>query len=178
MGFFLVACSFYHLPIRDALSVARLLYSRSWSGGTRNVESAYHPSSIMSYIFPGVFLSSRVTGACPVTTDLIMRVNVRTTTTTMYTYIPFPSLSGFFYFSFSIASSLSYACVLIALASWFLVCFRHAPPAGELPYSHTTCNTLLLTIFACTRVWARNFVSSSRSAVWLALSQPYLATCR
>ena len=32
--------------------------------------------------FPGVFLSSRVAGACPVTTDLIMRVNVRTTTTT------------------------------------------------------------------------------------------------
>ena len=32
--------------------------------------------------FPGVFLSSRLTGACPVTTDLIMRVNVRTTTTT------------------------------------------------------------------------------------------------
>ena len=31
--------------------------------------------------FPRVFLSSRVTGACPVTTDLIMRVNVRTTTT-------------------------------------------------------------------------------------------------
>ena len=31
--------------------------------------------------FPGVFLSSGVTGACPVTTDLIMRVNVRTTTT-------------------------------------------------------------------------------------------------
>ena len=31
--------------------------------------------------FPGVFLSSRVTGACPVTTDLIMRVNMRTTTT-------------------------------------------------------------------------------------------------
>ena len=33
---------------------------------------------------PGVFLSSRVTGACPVTTDLIMRANVRTTTTTKY----------------------------------------------------------------------------------------------
>ena len=32
--------------------------------------------------FPRVFLSSRVTGACPVTTDLVMRVNVRTTTTT------------------------------------------------------------------------------------------------
>ena len=33
-------------------------------------------------VFPGVFLSTRVTGACPVTTDLIMQVNVRTTTTT------------------------------------------------------------------------------------------------
>ena len=33
--------------------------------------------------FPGVFLSSRVTRACPVTADLIMRVNVRTTTTTL-----------------------------------------------------------------------------------------------
>ena len=32
--------------------------------------------------FPGVFPNSRVTRACPVTTDLIMRVNVRTTTTT------------------------------------------------------------------------------------------------
>ena len=31
--------------------------------------------------FPWGILSSRVTGACPVTTDLIMRVNVRTTTT-------------------------------------------------------------------------------------------------
>ena len=29
--------------------------------------------------FPGVFLSSGVTGAFPVTTDLIMRVDVRTT---------------------------------------------------------------------------------------------------
>ena len=29
---------------------------------------------------PGLFLSSRVTGACPVTTTLIMRVNVRTAT--------------------------------------------------------------------------------------------------
>ena len=28
--------------------------------------------------FPGVFLHSRVTGACPVTTDSIIRVNVRT----------------------------------------------------------------------------------------------------
>ena len=35
--------------------------------------------------FPGVFLSSRVTGACPVTTDLTMRVNVRTAPTTTTT---------------------------------------------------------------------------------------------
>ena len=37
-------------------------------------------------VFPGVFLSSRVTGASHVTTDLIMRVNVRTTTTTTTDY--------------------------------------------------------------------------------------------
>ena len=35
--------------------------------------------------FRGVFLSSRVTGACAVTTDLIMRVNVTTTATTTTT---------------------------------------------------------------------------------------------
>ena len=35
--------------------------------------SAYH---LGLFVFlPGVFLSSRVTGACPVTTDLTMRVN-------------------------------------------------------------------------------------------------------
>ena len=33
--------------------------------------------------FSKLFLISRVTGACPVTTDLIMRVNVTTTTTTL-----------------------------------------------------------------------------------------------
>ena len=43
----------------------------------------YHLGGLCVF-FPGVFLSSRVTGACPVTTDdLIMRVNVRTTTTTI-----------------------------------------------------------------------------------------------
>ena len=36
-------------------------------------------------VFPGVFLSSRVTGACPVTTDLTIRVNLRTTITTTTT---------------------------------------------------------------------------------------------
>ena len=35
--------------------------------------------------FPRVFLSPRVTGACPVATHLILRVNVRTTTTTATT---------------------------------------------------------------------------------------------
>ena len=35
--------------------------------------------------FPGVFLSSRVNGACPVTTDLTRRVNARTTMTTTRT---------------------------------------------------------------------------------------------
>ena len=40
---------------------------------------AYH---LGLFVFsPGVLLSSSVTGACPVTTDLIMRVDVRTTTT-------------------------------------------------------------------------------------------------
>ena len=34
--------------------------------------------------FPRVFLSSRATGACPVTTDLIMRVNARTTRTLVF----------------------------------------------------------------------------------------------
>ena len=42
------------------------------------------------YTISGVFLSSRVTGACPVTTDLIMRVNVRTTTPTPPTPPPPP----------------------------------------------------------------------------------------
>ena len=40
------------------------------------------PPLVCLCFFPGVFLSFRVTGACPVTADLIMRVNVRTTTTT------------------------------------------------------------------------------------------------
>ena len=40
------------------------------------------PPLVCSCFFPGAFLSSRVTGTCPMTTDLTMRVNVRTTTTT------------------------------------------------------------------------------------------------
>ena len=38
--------------------------------------------AVRTAYFPGVFLSFRVTGACPVTTGFIMRVSVRTTTTT------------------------------------------------------------------------------------------------
>ena len=53
------------------------------SGGGRNCVSCdicvYHLRLFV--FFPGVFLSSRATGACPVTMDMIMRVNVRTTTT-------------------------------------------------------------------------------------------------
>ena len=44
--------------------------------------------------FRGVFLRSRVTGACPVTTDLIMRVNVGTTTTSVFSGMDL--VSGFF----------------------------------------------------------------------------------
>ena len=33
----------------------------------------YAPPLGLFVFFPGVFLKSRVTGACPVTTDLIMR---------------------------------------------------------------------------------------------------------
>ena len=51
--------------------------------GAKSVRMVYFAteSDLGLFVFlPGVFLSSRVTGACPVTTDLIMRVNVRTTT--------------------------------------------------------------------------------------------------
>ena len=41
----------------------------------------------LSVFFPGAFLSSRVTGAFPVTTDLIMRVDVRTAATTTTTTV-------------------------------------------------------------------------------------------
>ena len=42
----------------------------------------YHFCFCSRFFFPGVFFHSRVTGTCPVTTDLILRVDVRTTTTT------------------------------------------------------------------------------------------------
>ena len=52
------------------------------SGGGINCVSCdiyvYHLLVCLCFI-PGVFLSSRMTGACPATTDLIMQVNARTT---------------------------------------------------------------------------------------------------
>ena len=39
------------------------------------------PLLVLFVFIRGIFLHSRVTGACPVTMDWIMRVNVRTTTT-------------------------------------------------------------------------------------------------
>ena len=48
------------------------------------------PLLVCLCFFPGVFLHSRVTGACPLTTDLIMGVNVITTTTTTTTTTTHP----------------------------------------------------------------------------------------
>ena len=75
----------YNWPSQNAvtLSCLTLLYI---SGGGMNCVGCdicvYHLG--LCVFFPGVCLSSRVTGACPVTTDLIVRVNVRTTTTTTH----------------------------------------------------------------------------------------------
>ena len=56
----------------------------------RHAKAAEAPSTvgISTFIFScvfffRVFLCSRVTGSCPVTTDLIMRVNVKTTNNTV-----------------------------------------------------------------------------------------------
>ena len=51
----------------------------------------YHFWFCLGVFFPGVFLHSRATGACPVTTDLVMRVNVRTTTTISCGNVPIKS---------------------------------------------------------------------------------------
>ena len=56
-------------------------------------------------VFPGVFLSSRVNGACPVTTDLVTRVNVRTTTT-------FPAYSNFGAITF-LSEHIFFSCVKV-----------------------------------------------------------------
>ena len=45
------------------------------------------PPLVRLRFFAGVFLSYRMTGACAVTTDLITRVNVRTTKTTTTTIV-------------------------------------------------------------------------------------------
>ena len=50
----------------------------------KTVIGMYIPG-ITHVLHSSMYQISRVTGACPVTTDLIMRVNVRTTTTTTTT---------------------------------------------------------------------------------------------
>ena len=47
-----------------------------------------YPLGLLFVFSSGVFLSSRVAGACPVTTDLIMRVNIVRTTTTKTEILP------------------------------------------------------------------------------------------
>ena len=67
--------------------VHRGFHALNVSGGGMNCVSCdkcvYHLG--LYVFFPAVFLSPRVTGGCPVTTDLIMRVNARTTTATTTT---------------------------------------------------------------------------------------------
>ena len=73
--------------------------------------------------FPGVFLSSRVTGACPVTDLIIMRVNVRTSEKLS----PVCTCTCLYYSSFPYASHLF--CILVSESlktnlEGFLVCPR------------------------------------------------------
>ena len=67
------------------------------------------PPFLVLCFFPGVFLSSRVLRACPVTEDLIMRVSVRTSTTAVRTRYMRCSVVvvSFFPFSFSFSSHSS-----------------------------------------------------------------------
>ena len=79
----------YHTPHRIPRAVIIFLNPKMSSPGCVILcQSRYSDFWYTRYSVPlcfsRVFLSSRVTGACPVTTDLIMRVNVRTTTTTTF----------------------------------------------------------------------------------------------
>ena len=58
----------FYIFLAEALLASAMIYACTTFGS-------------VCVFFHGVFLHSRVTGACPVTTDLIMRVNVTTTTT-------------------------------------------------------------------------------------------------
>ena len=60
----------------ERLKIVLLTLALACQQGSRRPVSF---TRVYAVFFPGVFLSSRVTGACPVTTDLNMRVNVRTT---------------------------------------------------------------------------------------------------
>ena len=62
------------MPIGRLIFVALLLDSK-W------LYTLVYP--FLFFFFPGVFFYSRVTGACPVTTDLTLQVIVITTTMTL-----------------------------------------------------------------------------------------------
>ena len=92
--------------------------------------------------FPGVVLSSRVTGACPVTTDLIMRVNVRTTTTTttIYTINSTDQICGIslLFFNILYCNMIAVSCFAIRFC---LVCLRHkfVRPVAFSAFSKKAC---------------------------------------
>ena len=72
--------------------------------------------------FPGIVFYSRVNGACSVTKDLIMRVNVRTTTTTHF-YLEYAVVSTNFMASCN-TSSWSLKVLMYRCCCWQLL-----PPA-------------------------------------------------
>ena len=80
--------------------------------------------------FPGVFLSSRVTGACPVTTELIMRVNVRTTTTTTTYFTPKKSFIHTLFFIKYIYIRHIKVFVLLRY-QWGISSFDHLPKVSQ-----------------------------------------------
>ena len=91
-------------------------------------------------VFPGVFLSSRVTGACPVTADLIMRVNVittttKTTTTTLYRrkalFQANRLIRADFFFFFWLAKKSRFCEILFGFARGHVCFFR--PVLSEEP---------------------------------------------
>ena len=78
-------------PVDPGISRGATDLYPSYGGGMHCVSCdicVYHLGLFV--FFPGVFLSSRVTGTCTVTTDLIMRVNVTTTTTILHEGINTP----------------------------------------------------------------------------------------
>ena len=84
--------SAYGSAIEHELLSALHLALAVWAILSRHASCLLHlwyirvPFLVCLGFFPKVFLHSRVTGACPVTMDSIMRVNVTTTATTATRY--------------------------------------------------------------------------------------------